>query len=76
MENQIEADLSFYSCQNNSFIMQSQYNVMSSPRVSERGLSPNVSLENLIASDVLWPPYCELSDLEEAKQQDGKRTPC
>ena len=56
MENQIEADLSFYSCQNNSFIMQSQYNVMSSPRVSERSLSLRVSSENIIASDVLWPP--------------------
>ena len=75
MENQIESNSSYYSCQDNSFIMHSQYNVMSAPRVSERSLSPSVSLENLIASDVLWPPYCEPSDLEEAKQQVGKRTP-
>ena len=55
--------------------MHSQYNYMSAPRVSERSLSPSVSLENLIASDVLWPPYYEPSDLEEAKQQVGERTP-
>ena len=71
MENQIEDNLSFYTCQDNSFIMQSPYNVMSAPRVSDGSLSPSVSLENIIASDVLWPPYREPSDLEETKQQDG-----
>ena len=73
MNNKIEDDSSYYSCQDNSFCMQSPYNLVSAPRVSERSLSPSVSLENLIASDELWPPYYEPLNFEEAKQQDIKQ---